>query len=297
MSIMRARRALLPAGILAASLAGFAGDETPPRFEFYVGGGPSLAGGASTYRNAFDPHPGYKIPGSYARQTLTVDPAPGGYLVAGGTFYFRPRFGLRLAFHSDSRAVGGKNTPYDYLYLYTSTTPPDYIPIDTSHARQIDWPSSEGRIKEWGGRLELVWRRTVSPSLEIALAGGFTLASAGGRLHPLGFTDQWQGGHGVLFVEDYLVYLRLPPRTLVGAILSVETTVRLSGRVWLRFEAAFQRSGAYEAVPEIDKVLSYYSLDEAGEEISRLVGSRFNLQPLRVSLSRASIGAGFAVRL
>jgi hypothetical protein len=124
-----------------------------------------------------------------------------------------------------------------------------------------------------------------------------SLASTSGRLHPLGFTDLWEGGHGVLFVEDYLVYLKLPSRTLAGAVLGADLSVRLSGRFWLRLAAGFEKSGAYEAVPEIDKILSYYSLDEAGEEVGRMVEGRFALKPLRLPLSRASLGATIIVRL
>ena len=297
MNVIQKKSALLLAAILTASLAGFGGDGNPSRFEFFIVYGPSLASGAATFQNAFDPHPGYKIPGSYARQTLAIDPVAGGGLAAGGTYYFGRRFGIRLSFFSESRPIGGQNTPYDYLYLYTSITPPDYIPVDTRFARKVDWPSSEGSIREWGGRLELVWRRPVSSAIEIAVAGGLSLASAGGRLHPLGFTDQWEGGHGVLFIEDYLVYLRLPARTLIGAVLSLEASVRLSGRVWLRLEAGYQKTVVYQAAPEIDKVLSYYSLDEAAAETVRLAGSRFELQPLRLSLSRVSFGAGIVFRL
>lgn len=297
MTIIRKRSGLLLAGILTVSLAGFAGDENPPRFEFFFVYGPSLASGAATYRNAYDPHPGYKIPGSYVRQTLAVDPGPGERLAAGGTFFLGRGLGIRLALLFESRPIGGENTPYDYLYLYTSTTPPDYVPVDTSYARTVDWPSSEGRIKEWGGRLELVWRRPVSSALEIAVSGGLSLTSAGGRLHALGFTDQWEGGHGVLFIEDYLVYLSLPDRMMAGAVIGLEASLRLSEHFWLRLEAGYQKTGSYEATPGIQQVLSYYSLDEASTETVKLVESRFDLQPLRLSLSHASFGAGISLRL
>ncbi|MCX6566466.1 MAG: hypothetical protein NTW38_08620 [Candidatus Aminicenantes bacterium] len=297
MNVIPKRSALLLAGILAAALAGFAGNGKPHRFEFFIVYGPSLAGGAAVYPNAYNPHPGYIIPGSYVRQTLAIDPATAERLAAGGTYFLGRGLGIRLALLFESRPIGGENTPYDYLYLYTTTIPPDYVPVDTSYARTVDWPSSEGRIKEWGGRLELVWRRPVSSALEIAVAGGLSLTSAGGRLHPLGFTDQWEGGHGVLFLEDYLVYLKLPARMIAGAVLGLEASLRLSEHFWLRMGADYQITGSYEATPEIQRVLSYYSLDEATTETVRLVESRFDLQPLRLSLSHASFGVGISFRL
>lgn len=299
MNVLRSRRLLVPAWVLAAALAGLAADDaTPsPHFELFIGGGPSLASGTASYANAYDPHPGYKIPGSYARQTLTVDPGAGGCLTMGGTLFLGRAFGVRLSFLADDRAIGGENAPYDYYYLYTAVRPPDYTPTDTSYARQVAWPSSEGRLREYGGRLEAVWRCPASASFEVAFTAGLSLTSTRGRLHPLGLSEQWEGSHGVLFINDYLVYLRLPPRILAGGALGVEAAVRLSDHVWLRLEGSVRKSGAYEAVPEIDKILDYYSLDEAGEDAWALAEDRFDLKPLRLSLSRAAFGAVLVVRL
>jgi len=296
MNDIRKRSALLSAGILATVLAGFAAEENPPRFEFFLSLGPSLASGTATYSNEYDPHPGYQIAGSYARQTIAIDPVAGGYLAAGGTYYFGRRLGVRLSFFYESRTIGGENTPYDLLYLYTAMTPPDYIPVETSYARLLDWPSSEGAIREYGGSLALVLRGPVSDAFEFAVTGGLSLTSAGGRFHPLGFTDLWEGGHGVLFAEDYLVYLRLPPQALVGAVFSLEAAIRLSGHFWLRFEADYRTTGTYQGVPEIDHVLYYYSLEEADSEAMELIESVFSLQPLELSLSHLSFGLGIVFR-
>jgi len=297
MSVFRKRSALLSAGILAAVLSGYAGEENPLRFEFFVTYGPSLAGGSATYANEYDPNPGYKVPGSYARQTITIGPAVGGRFAAGGTWYFNQWLGVRLSFVSESRAIGGANTSYDLLYLYTSMTPPDYTPFDTRFAFQRGWSSSEGAITEQGGSLALVWRLPISDVFEFSVAGGLSLASVDGRLHPLGFTDLWMGGHGVLMSEDYLVYLRLPAKALIGADLSLGAAIRLSEHFWLRLEADYQKTGAYKVVPEIDQVLSSYSLEEADSETTELIKSRFDLRTLTLSLSHFSFGAGIVVRL
>ncbi len=297
MSVLRKRSAFLSAGILAAVLSGYAAEENPLRFDFFVIYGPSLAGGSAAYANAYDPNPGYKIPGSYARQSITIDPAVGGRFAAGGTWYFNQRLGVRLSFISECRTIGGANASYDLLYLYTSMTPPDYIPFDTRFAFQRAWPSSEGAITEQGGSLALVWRLPASDDFEFSVSGGLSLTSACGRLHPLGFTKLWVGGHGVLMQEDYLVYLRLPPKALVGVDLSLDAAVRLSEHIWLRLEADYRKAGAYEIVPEIDQVLSSYSLEEAGSETTELIKSRFDLRTLNLSLSHVSFGAGIIVRL
>jgi hypothetical protein len=105
------------------------------------------------------------------------------------------------------------------------------------------------------------------------------------------------GGHGVLMQEDYLVYLRLPPKALIGADLSLDAAIRLSEHFWLRLKADYRKTGAYEIVPEIDQVLSSYSLEEADSETTELIKSRFDLRTLTLSLSHVSFGAGIVVRL
>jgi hypothetical protein len=297
MNGFRKKRGFLFAAILSAPLAGFAGRGDSPRFDLFVAYGLVTAGGATTYQNSYDPHPEYEIPGSFARQTLAIEPASGGRFSAGGTWYFRRSLGIRPAFLSESRPIGGLNSPYECLYLYTSMAPPDYTPVETGYARQLGWPSTEGRIREWSGRLELVWRLPVSSAFEIVLSGGPSITSVSGRLHPLGFTEFQLGGHGVLFVEDYLVYLRLPAQTKIGAAFGVEASLRLSGHFWFRLGAGYRLIGSYEATPEIDKVLYYDSLEDVAAETAELVEDRFHLQALRLSLSRVFFGAGIAVRI
>jgi hypothetical protein len=298
MKVTRKRSALLSAGILAAVLSGFAAEENPPRFEFFLSYGPSLAGGSATYANEYDPRPAYEVlEGSYARQTIAIEPAVGGCFTVGGTYFFGRRLGVRLSFVSESRMVGGENTPYDVLYFYTLTMPPDFIPFVTSYAHLLDWPSSAGAVREWGGCLALVWRMPASTAFEFSVTGGLSLTSAGGRLHPLGFTELWMGGYWVLMHEDYLVYLRLPPQARVGAVLGLETSVPLSGRVLLRLEADYRMTGTYRGTPEIDQVLYYNSLEEADSQTRKLLESKFDLQPLELSLSHISFGAGIVFRL
>ena len=248
MKVTRKRSALLSAGILAAVLSGFAAEENPPRFEFFLSYGPSLAGGSAAYANEYDPRPAYEVlEGSFARQTIAINPAAGGCFAAGGTYYFGRRFGVRLSFVSESRTVGGENGPYDLLYFYTLTMPPDFIPFVTSYAHLLDWPSSDGVIREWGGCLALVGRLPVSAAFKFSIAGGLSLTSAGGRFHPLGFTELWMGGYWVLM--------------------------------------------------HIDRVLYYDSLEEADSQTRKLLESKFDLQPVELSLSHISFGAGIVFRL
>jgi len=296
MNALWKKTARCAAGLALACLPAVAGDENPSRFEIFLLCGPSLRGGAASYANAYDPHPGYKIPGSYVRQTLRAEIGAGWIVQAGLTYDLGRNWGVRLTLFSGARGIGGLNSPYEYLYKYTSTMPPDYKPVDTSVSRSITWPSSQGTLRERGGRLELVWRWPASSAFEISLAAGLAATSAGGSLYPLGFTELKEGSHGVLFIEDYLVYLRLPRRISIGPALGGEAGLRLTRHFRLRLQAAYQGTGAYRVAPEIDKVLSYYSYGPAAADVLERIRSRFDLQPFRIALGRAFFGAGLVFR-
>ena len=297
MKAVRFRIALLPVFMISAVLTGLSAGNDPSRFELFFTIGPGLRGASAAYANAYDPNPGYKIPGSCARQTLTVDPAPGWSWSAGGTWSFAPRLGVQLSFAAGPRNLEGENAPFEFFCLYTTMFPPDYVPFDTQMSFQRNWPRTEGSIRESGGTLALVFRLPASPSFEVSASGGISLNSAGGRLRSLGFTDFWLGGHGVAFTQDYEVRLKLPSKTLLGAVLNVNAAVRLSGRFWLRVEAEYRKTGTYEALPEIDEVFYADTSIAADREKVNLIKTRFDLGTFSISLSRFVLRMGIAIRL
>jgi len=256
-----------------------------------------LSGASATYANAYDPNPGYGITGSYARQTIVIDPLSGGSFTAGGTWYFSRCFGLRLFFAAESRALGGVNTPYEVHYLYTTMYPPDYVPVDGSYDYERAWPESDGSIKEWGGGLALVWRIPVSEAADLALSAGPSFTSVSGRIRPLGFSRLWLGGHGVLFYQDYDVDLELPSKTVLGAVIGLEADIRFWRHFGLRLGADFRASGSAASVPLVDRVCYADNGAETDAETAELVRSSFDLQPFSLPLSRFSFRAGIVIRI
>ncbi|MDH4271418.1 MAG: hypothetical protein OEW18_05515 [Candidatus Aminicenantes bacterium] len=279
-------------GVLALTMPALAAEKKPPSWEFFFLYGLDFRGARAAYANSYDPHPGYHIPGSYARQTLNLDPAAGQGIALGVAHFFSGGFGVRLMARRRIIPLGGENTPYEYFYRYTSIYPPYYIPEEAYTFREMDWVPTEGSLGVTSIDLEAALRLPVAAGVAAVLFAGPSLHFAGGHFSPLGFTEEWLGGHGIPMREDYLVYIKLPAEQKIGFEAGVELSVRLSGGFSAVFRAAYSYAGKMTFAPEIDEVYYYSRLQPAPGDKTALVKSRFDLQPLTISLSTAVLGAG-----
>jgi len=279
-------------GILVLALPAFSGETGPSSWEFFFFYGLDFSGRNFAYANSYDPHPGYHIPGSYARQTLNLDPAVGQGIALGAGHYFSGGFGVRLMARRRTIPLGGKNTPYEYFYRYTLITPPYYEPMEATTYRKVEWVPTEGSLDVTSVALEAALRLPIGAGVSAVLHAGPSLYLAGGRFSPLGFTDEWLGGHGTPNRQDYLVHIKLPGKQKIGLQAGLEFSVRLTGRFSAVIRAAYAYTGDITFAPMIDEVYYYSYLQPASEEKIALVKSRFDLQPLKVSLSAAVLGAG-----
>ena len=277
--------------VLALPLFSDGPDSSP--WELFLLYGLNFSGKSVAYPNFYDPHPGYHIPGSYARQTLNLDPGAGQGFTFGIGRYFSDGFGIRLTAHQRTIPLGGNNTPYEYFYRFTLITPPYYEPIEAVTVRTVDWVPTDGSLSLTSISLEAAFRVPITAGVFAILSAGPSLYFAGGRFAPLGFTDEWLGGHGTPNHEDYLVRIKLPREQTIGLEASLELSVRLSGGVSAVIRAAYAYTGNIAFDPTIDEVHYYSYLEPAPEDKVSLVKSRFDLQPLKISLSTAALGAGF----
>jgi len=286
------RRSTWALAILFLALPAFsAGPDSSP-WELFLFYGLDVSGKSTAYANSYDPHPGYHIAGSYARQTLNLDFGTGQGIMVGIGRYFSGGFGVRLTARRKTISLAGENTPYEYYYLYTLITPPYYEPIETSTYREVDWVPTDGSIGLTSISLEAAFRLPIAEGVAAVFSAGPTLSFAAGRFAPLAFTEQWLGGHGTPNLQDYLVHIKLPREHKIGFEAGLELSVRLSGRISAVMRAAYAYTGDFVFEPEIDEVYYYSYLDPAPEEKINLVRSRFDLKPLTLSFSAAVLGAG-----
>jgi hypothetical protein len=279
-------------GLLALALPALSSEKKPAAWEFFFVYGLDFTGARYAYEHVYDPNPGYHIPGSYAKQTLTLDPATGQGVTVGAAYFFSGGFGVRLTARRKIIPLGGENTPYEYFYRYTLIYPPHYIPEEAVTFREVDWVPTEGSLSVTSVDLEAVLRLPIATGVAAVLFAGPSLNFAKGRFSPLGFTDEWLGGHGVPMREDYLVYIKLPSRRKIGLEAGLELSVRLSGVVSAVVRAGYSTIGEMTFAPVIEEVYYYSRLQPAPEDKIALVESRFDLQPLKISLSAAFLGAG-----
>jgi hypothetical protein len=286
----------LVAVILAAGTQSGAADGRYPRFEIFFGGGLDFAGTGTLYAHLYDPHPGYGVPGSYARQTLSIDLPWGGTLSAGGSIFFDRHWGLRLTVARSRSEVEGENGPFDLLFKYTSYPPLDFNPVEASRTMTIDWAPTTGAFYRTTAGLEVVFRLPVSPDFDLAASVGPFLSRTRGEIRPLGYVEYMASFHGYPYFSEYLLDLGFPPQTTVGVSASVEAAVRMTGRLFLSLRANYRSAAATEATPEITQAYDYVTVREVESDKLRSIKSLVPLHPVSLALPTFGVGLGLVWR-
>jgi len=286
--------AALSAAAFLAVLALPARAQEPFRFEFFVKGALAPSGALATYDSSYDPHPGYEIPGSYARQTLNIDPMSGWGVCAGVTAHLGTMLGLRLSAGWDETPLGGNNPDFQLLYKYTAWLPPMTNPTYGSRLTAVEWPATSGRLRRMTASLEMNFRIPLSPLWTLNLSAGPLLSFFNGKVDPLGYEELVYERYGAQIFRYYFVLLRLPPLTAFGFNGEAEVAFRIDRHVSLLLGAVL-RSGTYAATPEIASCLDYHTLQEAPAEVMTRLKACIIPAPLTLRPSPFLFSLGFAV--
>jgi hypothetical protein len=279
--------AVLPAG---------AEDGGLPRFEFFVRGSLTVAGTGTALKYSYDPHPGYAIPGSYARQTLQIDPLSGSGLCVGLTAFFGRTIGMRLSVSRDQSPFGGANSAFEMYYKYTAwmPTPTGFGPVDGIRNTHADWPETSGALKRTSAGLEIVVRVPIGPALSLNFSGGPLLSFFRGDILSLAYSELYYERYGALFFHTYFVRLQLPARTVVGFTGGTELSLRLDRHLTFVLSAAY-RGGSYTGTPKITAAYDYNAVLEAQADVFSRIKTQIKPGPIALTPPPLVFGAGLAV--
>lgn len=215
----------------------------------------------------------------------------------GGLFVpLSPRFSLKLSVDINHTPIRGENTSYNVHLDYITRFPPDYLPVHIVRDSSIIWPETDGKLRMFSLYLSLRYRITASKRFELAVSAGPVWSRIGGGFRPLGYSEYWLGGHGVLFSENYLLRVKLPTTSRIGGCADLELILRLSKKVSFVARAAGFSFGRVSWGPVIDEILNY-SLDPVREEKMREIRSSLNVGPLKINPSTLSLQVGFRLVL
>jgi hypothetical protein len=285
--------ALLAAALLAVPAAQAAGTS---RLEFFIRGAwtPGVTGPA--YSHSYDPHPGFDIPGSYARQTLRIDPLAGSGLQAGMTVFFGPTLGLRFSLGRVENPFGGVNSDFGMAYQYRVWMPAigGFQYVDGTYSVDKVWPDTSGSLGRITTALEIVVRIPISAALSIDLTAGPLLSFYSGDIHSLCYTELTYERYGAFFFGDYFVRLRLPADTSLGFTGSAEFELRLDRHLAFVLNAGY-RSGSYAGTPEIMAAYGYNDALEASAAAMTRIKAAIAPGPIKLAPSPFVFGAGMAV--
>jgi hypothetical protein len=291
--LMKISAAVLAVGA-SFVLASSAGADERSRFEIFFRGATSPASGGTTYLHAYDPNPGYKIAGSYLRQTLRIDPLAGWGAQAGITAFLGGIFGARFSLGREERSLGGDKSSYELKYLHTYYIPwQDPSQFDGVYQRTTDWPGASGRLGRTTTALEFVVRIPAGRGINVDLSAGPLLSFWEGSLQSLAYTEMVYSRYGALIFHDSYVRFSLPRRVTLGLTAGAELACRLLEGVSLLLSAAF-RSSRYEATSVVAEAYDAFAFLLEDADRMRRIKARITPMPLALSLSPFFFGAGIS---
>jgi hypothetical protein len=289
-------RPILALGIALAAAIPATGAESRG-IRLFLTAGAGLPGGTSAYVFQYNPHPEYVPEGSYAGQTLTVDPGAGWDLGAGLIVPLGGVVGLRLSFSWSASPLGGENGPYEMLFKYTNWYYPFWDGVEMTRTESTDWFPTYGTLRQAAAGLDLDIRVPAGRVLELGLTAGPRLVFASGRMGGLGYTQYMGSSHGALFFRDYIMTLDLPVQARLGWSAGLEAGVRLSPSLRLFLRGSFQASGAYERAPQIRTADIYMGMTPAAMEDLKAIREALELPVLTMPQRRFSSAIGLAFTL
>lgn len=280
---------VISAGTAAAQQGG-----APPRWELGVAWGQARPALDSELESRFTPvlagHP--ETTGS-AGQTLSLEADDADFLAATLGVRLGPALGVRLLVGRHEPDIIGSSTDYGYVIRYNSRQPPSYEPRPVELSRYDPWPDPAGEMEQWTVALELAGRTAVGRVVELGASGGVAAFRIDGRFGTLGYTEFLEGGHAVLWADQFVADVELDRTWAYGLAAGVEASVRITPHL----AAVLEARGFWGAEQDVDlaviRVTSPYGFPEPPEPAE--VEEALALAPLPVDPSFVAVTIGLRV--
>jgi hypothetical protein len=232
------------------------------------------------------------LPGAHGFQTLTIERKWGPGILGGLSYYISDSFGLKLNVAYSRHKLGGENSPYMIHMEYVVYPPTDGLETRVTYDGSTEWMPTDGRLESLLLSLNALYRFPLSTIVTGTVSAGPGLVCSFGRFNYLGYTNVWTQPFGIPWLDDYLLMMKLPATWQPCLSADFEISFQLSGLISLAARVAYLVSKSAHAVPTIDKILSYDTLDEADPTTLSAIKNRLGFGSLELNTSALSLGVG-----
>lgn len=271
-------------------------DKNAP-LEFFAFYGLNLNKVDTLYSNEYNLNFNAGRPNSFASQEVLLQSKSSSSIYAGVSYAVAERFRLKLSVDYSRIHFKGQNSPYKIHLDYVTLIPPNYDSFHLSYDVSKTWPDTQGTLKTLGFLLNLQCNVLNSKKIAINLSAGGGYYIIFGDFFPLGYSDYWLGGHGVLMYNHYLIKMKIPSTGKIGGNADFELEYKLSSRISLTARAAYNLVDALSVVPVIEKVFYYELQDEVAESTLSDIKKFITFDALKINPSFFSIHFGIKIRL
>ncbi len=183
------------------------------------------------------------------------------------------RVGIQVLLDTFETSLEGESSSYDVTLDYVSKPPPDYAPRQNRYTSSRYLPEPEGNTRNlvFSGNLVLT---TGGGSTRGAFSGGLSVFRTKTSFSSLGFTTFWEGGHSVLFLENYELKAATEPTVRLGFNVGGELAVDLGPSVGLSIDGRYFHAASTNVdiqltdILNLDEIIVREGLQDLQEQMS-----------------------------
>lgn len=259
--------------------------ESRKKFEFGIGLSLNIPFIESSYTNQYPLQLEYGGGSGAASQVLRLNGNKNSGFNATLNYFLKKNFGVQILVDYFKSAIDGKNSPYDISLQYTAQQLPDYIPRQFNYERSLEWPDTEGYIKQLILSFNGIFRFITTNCMIAGFSGGISYFSFQGEASSLGYSTFWLGGQSVLFSEHSRLKFSLEPTRKIGFNAGLEMNMCLYENILFTVDFRY-----FYSPPSLSKIrlLEIVNKDEIiREKPIKEMEENMDLNPLKMGPSFA----------
>jgi hypothetical protein len=210
-------------------------------------------------------------------------------------YFPHQNFGLQILLDYFKSTIEGENDPYELSFEYTAYFPPSYIPQQVTYESSLNWPDTEGHLKQLSLSLNGIGRFIIEENISASLSAGLSYFQVSGRASSLGYSKFWLGGHSVLFNQNYQFEFSFEPTSKIGINVGGEVSIDFSEMVCFAVGYRYFYCSPILGDIHLEEIINEDEIIRSLEESFQQVEEHMNLEPAEInpSFGRIHIGLKF----
>jgi len=217
----------------------------------------------ATYTSSYVPLSVFSPSRADAGQTLALQGEAGSGFDLGVRYFPAQRFGVELRLGYLRSRIGGKNDSYRYSHQFLAKgTGAAALPETVTNEGSLDWPDTEGRLRQLTVAVNGVTRWRPAPRIVTSVSGGLSYLRLKGGAGSLGFTTFQLGAARSVSVEQYQMSFAVVPVGWLGLNAGAEWDFTVSRNLAVTVDCRYFYAPSASVPVHLDGIVSRSSVSK-----------------------------------